>query len=183
MIKAVNKKHTLRLVGEVAVVWVSSMKRRQVWILIFWSSISYMLSIADITDWCLFKLCLRLSHLGKPAIDFGECSFSVSLSLCPSVCLHFSWIHAHVHTHKHTCLSCFVTESCLHFLSNYKLPRLHFWFLIASVHCNMWVLMFTVTQSSSYLFKVWTYFPGRSKGMSIILSMETFISPCKVRRP
>lgn len=87
------------------------MKRRQVWILIFWSSISYMLSIADITDWCLFKLCLRLNHLGKPAIDFGclccsaagECSFSISLSLCPSVCLCLSWIYAHACAHTHAC--------------------------------------------------------------------------------
>lgn len=93
------------------------MKRRQVWILIFWSSISYMLSIADITDWCLFKLCLGLNHLGKPAIDFGclcrsatgECSFSISLSLCPSVCLCLSWIYAHARAHTHACR--FVSEN------------------------------------------------------------------------
>lgn len=142
MIKVGKIKCTLHLAGDVAVVWVSSMKRRQVWILIFWSSISYMLSIADITDWCLFKLCLRLNHLGKPAIDFGclccsatgECSFSISLTLCPSVCLYLSWIHACAHTRAHTHACPFVLGNTLFFFCNYKLPKLHVCFFITSVH-------------------------------------------------
>lgn len=119
VIKAVKLKCYLHLAGHIAMVWVSIMKRRQVWILIFWSSISHMLSIADITDWCLFKLCLRLNHLGKPAIDFGclccsatgEWSFSISLSLCPAICLRLSWIRPH--THKHTGLTFCFREQCI----------------------------------------------------------------------
>lgn len=156
MIKVVKIKGTLHLAWDVSAVWVSSMKRRQVWILIFWSSISYMLSIADITDWCLFKLCLRLNHLGKPAIDFGclchsatgEYSFSISLTLFPSVCLCLSWIHTRARTHTHAqthmlVLLCYgilplffcVTTSC----QSYSYASLlHLYITTCRLWCSRW---------------------------------------------
>lgn len=164
VINVVNRKCTPHLVEEVAVVWVSSMKSREVWILISWSSISYMLSIADITNWCLFKLCLRLDHLGKPAIDFGclcrsateECCLSISLSLSLSLCLCLSWIHIQIHTH--TCLSFCIREYYFFFFfffCKYMLPKLHLEFLTISVHYRMQIKIFTIKSIEITFRKVW----------------------------
>lgn len=179
MIKVANRKCTLHLAEEVAVVWVSSMKRREVWILIFWSSISYMLSIADITDWCLFKLCLRLDHLGKPAIDFGclchsatgECCLSISLSLCLFVCVSLEFMYKLTHT----CFSFYVRKYYIYFFSVNICCQ-------SCIYDSLLFLYITACRSRYSQCKVLRSHLGRSKGMSIILSAETFISPCKVRR-
>lgn len=85
----------------------SQHEKRQVWILIFCVSIRYMLSIADITDWWLFK---QIGSLGKtsywlwmfvPFSHWRMLFFCFPLSL--SVCVPLAYTHTHTCTITHAC--------------------------------------------------------------------------------